>query len=434
MTPELIGLIGIIALVVLLFARMWIGFAMAFVGFAGLIALNGLDKAGIVLATMPFARVNFYPMSVLPLFVLMGVVVGAAGVSGDLYNSAYKWLGRLPGGLAISTVFAAGGFAAISGSSTATAVTIGKVSLPEMARFKYDNSLATGTVAAGGTLGILIPPSLGFILYAILTEQSVGQLFMAGILPGILQILFYSAVILIICTRNPALGPRGPKLSLLEKIKSLKGVWPVMVLFLLVIGGIYGGIFTPTEAGAIGAFGAIVIVLVMRRMNLHGVMAATMESVQISGMLLILMVSAFIFANFLATSKLPFVLADIVVGISVNPLVVLIAIIILYIILGMFLDIFSSILLTLPILYPVIIAMGFDPIWFGVIMVRMMEIGLITPPVGMNVFVMAAVTDVPLGTIFRGVLPFVVSDVVHVAVLVAFPQVSLILPNTMFGS
>jgi C4-dicarboxylate transporter DctM subunit len=433
MSPELLGLLGIVALIILLFCRMWIGFAMAFIGLIGLIFLYGFDKAVIPLATIPFSRVGFYPISALVLFVLMGVVVGAAGLSGDLYDSAYKWLGRLPGGLAIATVFAAGGFAAISGSSTATAVTIGKVSLPEMKRYNYDPRLATGTVAAGGTIGILIPPSLGFILYAVLTEQSIGKLFMAGIIPGILEVLFYAALILVMCIVNPKMGPRGPKVPLKEKVFSLKNIWPVVLLFLFVIGGIYLGWFTPTEAGAIGAFVSMVIVLAMGRLNLKGIFNTTMEAVQISGMVLILMVGAFIFANFLAISRLPFALADVVTSISVHPYVILVAIIVVYIILGMFLDIFSSILLTIPILYPVVIAMGFDPIWFGVIMVRIMEIGLITPPVGMNVFVMASVTDIPLGTIFRGIVPFILADFLHVALLVAVPPLSLFLPNTMFG-
>jgi len=433
MSPELLGLLGIVVLIILLFSRMWIGFAMAFVGLIGLIFLYGFDKAVIPLATIPFNRVGFYPISALVLFVLMGVIVGAAGLSGDLYHSAYKWLGRLPGGLAIATVFAAGGFAAISGSSTATAVTIGKVALPEMKKYNYDPRLATGTVAAGGTIGILIPPSLGFILYAILTEQSIGKLFMAGIIPGILEVLFYAVLIIVMCTVNPRMGPRGPKVPLKEKISSVKNIWPVVLLFLFVIGGIYLGWFTPTEAGAIGAFVSMVIVLAMRRLNARGIFDTTMEAVQICGMVLILMVGAFIFANFLAVSRLPFALAEVVTSISVHPYTILTAIIIVYIILGMFLDIFSSILLTIPILYPVVIAMGFDPIWFGVIMVRIMEIGLITPPIGMNVFVMASVTDIPLGTIFRGIIPFVFADFLHVALLVAVPQISLFLPNTMFG-
>jgi C4-dicarboxylate transporter, DctM subunit len=411
---------------------MWLGFAMVFVGFLGLIYVVGFQGACKVLATLPYTTTAFYPISALPLFVLMGLIVGAGGLSADLYDTAYKWFGRLPGGLAISTVFASGGFAAITGSSSASLVTIGSVALPEMKKYKYDPRLATGTVAAGGTIGILIPPSLGFILYAILTEESIGRLFMAGIIPGILEVVFYVILIYIMCRMNPALGPRGPKTAFGVKIRSLKSTWPVLLLFALVIGGIYGGIFTPTEAGAVGAFGAMVIILLMGRLNLRGLAIGTMEALKMTGMILILVLGAFIFAHFLALSKLPFVLSEFITGMAIPRYATLVAIILLYIILGMFLEIFSSILLTVPILFPSIVAMGFDPIWFGVIMVRVMEIGLITPPIGMNVFMLAGVTDTPLGTIFRGIVPFVIADLLHVALLVAFPQISLYLPQTMF--
>jgi len=432
MSVEIIGLIGIGVLLLLLFCGMWLGFAMAFVGFLGLIYVVGFQGACKVLATLPYTTTAFYPISALPLFVLMGLVVGAAGLSTDLYDTAYKWFGRLPGGLAISTVFASGGFAAITGSSSASLVTIGSVALPEMKKYKYDPRLATGTVAAGGTIGILIPPSLGFILYAILTEESIGRLFMAGIIPGILEVVFYVGLIYLMCRLNPSLGPRGPKTAMGEKIRSLKNTWPVLLLFALVIGGIYGGIFTPTEAGAIGAFGAMVIILLMGRLNVRGLAVTTMEALKMTGMIVILVLGAFIFAHFLALSKLPFLLSEFITGMDIPPYATLVAIIFLYIILGMFLEIFSSILLTVPILFPSILAMGFDPIWFGVIMVRVMEIGLITPPIGMNVFMLAGVTDTPLGTIFRGIVPFVIADFAHVALLVAFPQISLYLPQTMF--
>jgi C4-dicarboxylate transporter DctM subunit len=432
MSPELVGVIGIIALIILLFCRMWIAFAMALVGFLGLLYLNDFDRAGVILGTVPFSRVGFYPMSALPLFILMGIVVGEAGLSGDLYETAYKWLGRLRGGLAIATVFASGAFAAITGSSSATAVTMGKVALPEMVKYNYDPKLATGTVAAGGTIGILIPPSLGFILYAILTEESIGRLFMAGIIPGILEVIFYTITIIIMCQMNHSLGPRGTGSSVKEKIYSLRNTWPVLTLFLLVIGGIYGGIFTPTEAGAIGAFGAIIITIAMRRLNGRGLISCLSQALESTAMIIILVVGAFIFANFMAKSKLPFALGDMVTNLMVSKYVVLVLIIFVYIILGMFLDIFSSIVLTIPIIFPVVVAMGFDPIWFGVIMVRVMEIGLITPPIGMNVFVLAGVTDIPLGTIFRGIVPFVIADICHVALLIAVPQLSLFLPDTMF--
>jgi tripartite ATP-independent transporter DctM subunit len=432
MSIEFIGLLGIAVLLFFLFSGMWLGFAMGFVGFLGLIYVSGFHSAVKVLGTLPYTTTAFYPISALPLFVLMGVVVGAAGLSTDLYDTAYKWFGRLPGGLAISTVFASGGFAAITGSSSAAVVTIGSVALPEMKKFHYDPRLATGTVAAGGTLGILIPPSLGFILYAILTEESIGRLFMAGIIPGILEVIFYTVTILLLCWINPGYGPRGPKQSFREKILSLRLTWPVLLLFLLVIGGIYRGWFTPTEAGSIGAFGSILIILLMGRLNMQGIFDGVMDALRITGMVLILVLGAFIFAHFLALTKLPFLLSDFVTGVAFSKYVALVAIIILYIILGMFLEIFSCIVLTVPILYPSIVAMGFDPIWFGVIMVRVAEIGLITPPIGMNVFMLAGVTDTPLGTIYRGIIPFFIADILHVIILVIFPQLSLFLPKTMF--
>ncbi len=432
MSIELIGIIGIIVLIVLLFCGMWLGFAMGFVGFLGLVYIIGFSGAVKVLATLPYTTVAFYPISALPLFVLMGMVIGSSGISTDLYETAHKWLGRLPGGLAISTVFASGGFAAITGSSSTAVVTLGTVALPEMRKFKYSDKLASGTIAAGGTLGILIPPSLGFILYAILTEESIGRLFMAGIIPGILEVVFYTSAILIICRVNPLMGPKGSRTAWIEKIYSLKYTWPVILLFMLIMGGIYGGIFTPTEAGAIGAFGSMVIVVAMGRVNVTSLYNSVMDSLKLTGMIFVLVLGAFTLAHFLALSKLPFLLADLVSGISMSKYIALVAIIFLYIILGMFLEIFSCIILTVPILYPTIAALGFDPIWFGVLMVRVMEIGLITPPIGMNVFMLAGVSDTPLGTIFRGIVPFLIADFIHVAVLIIFPQLSLWLPNTMF--
>jgi tripartite ATP-independent transporter DctM subunit len=432
MSVELIGIIGIFVLMFLLFAGMWLGFAMAFVGFIGLLIVMGFEGAVTVMATIPYTRSAFYSISALPLFTFMGVVVGASGIGNDLYDTAYKWFGRLPGGLAVSTIFASGGFAAITGSSSASIVTLGSVAIPEMKKFKYNDKLAAGAVAAGGTIGILIPPSLGFILYAILTEESIGQLFMAGMIPGILEILFYVVTIFILCAVHPHYGPRGPKTSIMEKIYSMKATWPVLVLFVLVIGGIYGGIFTPTEAGAVGAVGSIVIIFLMQRMNLSDFTTSTLEAVKLIGMIFVLVIGAFVFAHFLAMTKLPFYLSDLVAGISVNRYMALVVIVFLYIVLGMFLEIFSCIVLTVPILYPTIQALGFDPIWFGVIMVRVMEIGLITPPIGMNVFMLAGVTNMPLVTIFRGIIPFFIADILHVTLLIVFPQISLWLPQTMF--
>lgn len=431
MSPEIVGIIGIAAVVFLLIARMWIGLAMAMVGFLGLAALRGLDGAFGVLGTVPYKYVAFYPISAIPLFVFMAMVISNTGIGASLFKTAHTWLGQLRGGLAMAGVLASGGLAAIMGDSVAEVVTMGQVAVPEMRKYKYDDQLATGSVAAGGTLGILIPPSLGFILYGILTEQSVGMLFMAGILPGILLTFLFLVAIRIITAFRPSAGPPGPKTSLKEKIVSLKGTWHVLLLFLLIIGGIYGGIFTPTEAGGVGAFGAIVISAVSRRLTIKILLDSLLEATKITAMIMLLIVGAFILMKFLALSKLPFMLSQAIGGHSLPPFAVFTGIILLYIILGMFLDIFSAIVLTIPLIFPLVLEMGFDPIWFGVIMVLVMEMGLITPPVGLNVFALAGVTGIPLHTIFRGVLPFVLAMIICIIFLAIFPQIALFLPSLM---
>ena len=431
MSPEYIGLIGVGFLVVLLFMRMWVGLAMAVIGFLGYAVITSLKHALLVAGSVPYSAIANETVAAVPLFILMGVVVSNTGVSGDLYNAAYKWLGQLRGGLAISTVVACGGFAAMSGSSAATAATMGKVALPEMRKYNYDEKLSTGAVAAGGTIGILIPPSMGFILYGILTEESIGKLFVAGIIPGILEIVFYIAVIIILCRFDAMLGPAGPKTSITEKLPALKNTWPMLVLFLLVMGGIYGGWFTPTEAGAIGAFGAIVISAITRKITRENLMASILEAARTTAMIVLIIAGAFILMKFMAVSRLPSWLADFVSGLPFPPMIILLLILCLYIILGMFLDIYAAILLTLPILFPVIVSLGFDPIWYGVVMVRVMEVGLITPPMGLNVFILAGATNAPLGTIFKGVVPFLIADILHIALLVAFPGISLLLVRAM---
>jgi C4-dicarboxylate transporter DctM subunit len=431
MSPELLGFIGIIVLIVLIFMRIWIGAAMALVGFLGYGYLSGWENAFVMSGTEPYSNIAFYPITVIPLFILMGAVVSNTGVAGDLYNTAYKWLGRLRGGLAMSTVVACAGFAAICGSSAATAATMGKVALPEMKKYNYDEKLASGSVAAGGTMGILIPPSMGFILYGILCEVSIGKLFMAGIIPGILEAAFYMATIFLLCRLNPRMGPPGPGTSIKEKVFSLKNTWAMIALFLLVMGGIYMGVFTPTEAGAIGAFGAIVISFIGRKLTWSTLRASIVETAQTTAMIVFMIVGAFILMRFLAISNLPRILGELVAGLPVSRMWILIAIIFMYIILGCFLDVYAAIILTLPIIFPAILALGFDVIWFGVILVRIMEIGLITPPFGLNIFILASVTDVPIGTMYRGIVPFVIADFAHVALLVAVPSLSLFLPQTM---
>jgi tripartite ATP-independent transporter DctM subunit len=431
MSSDIVGLIGLAVLLVLLFVRMWIAFALALVGFLGFAYIGGMKAALGVLATIPYSTVASYNMTVMPLFLLMGTIASVGGISGDLYYTAYRWMGHLRGGLAMATIAACAGFAAICGSSMATSGTMGKVAMPEMQKYHYDPKLASGCVASGATLGILIPPSLGFILYAILTEESVGLLFMAGILPGILLAILFIITIVIITKYDPQMGPRGPKTGFREKIVSLRYTWAMLCLFLLVMGGIYLGVFTPNEAGAIGAFGAIVITGINRRLSFPTFLRALVDTGQITAMILLLVVGAMIFMNFMAISKLPFALAEILKGVSLPKHVIFAAIIFVYLILGCFLDINAALILTLPIIYPSVIALGFDPIWFGVTMVITMEMGLITPPFGMNVFILGGVSGVPLATIFSGVIPFVFSMIVCLILITIFPQIALLIPSMM---
>jgi tripartite ATP-independent transporter DctM subunit len=431
MSAEMAGIAGILTLIFLLIARMWIGLSMAFVGFFGIIFLKGVHGAFGILGTVPYKYVAFYPMSAIPLFIFMAMVISNTGIGASLFKTAHTWLGQFRGGLAMAGIVASGGLAAIMGDSVAEVVTMSQIAVPEMKKYRYEDKLASGSIAAGGTLGILIPPSLGFILYGILTEQSVGELFMAGILPGILLTFLFMATIWVIATKRPSAGPRGPRTGIREKILSLKGTWHMLLLFLLIIGGIYGGIFTPTEAGAMGAFGAIVISVVSRRLTLKILMESLFEATKITAMIMLLVIGAFILMKFLALSKLPFLLADTISGLKLPAYVVFMGIIVLYILLGMFLDIFAAIVLTIPVIFPLVIKMGYDPIWFGVIMVLVMEMGLITPPVGLNVFALSGVTGIPLHTIFRGVFPFVVAMVICIVLLAVFPQLALFLPSLM---
>lgn len=431
MSPETIGIIGVAVVIILLFARMWIGAAMAIVGFLGTAYLQGLEAGFSVAGLVPYENIATYVMSPLPMFALMGVIVGATGLGEELYGATYKWIGQLRGGLASATVLACALIAAISGSGATATIIMGKTALPEMRRFKYDDALATGCIAMGGTLGILIPPSIAFILYALMTEQSVGVLYMAGFLPGVLLTVLFIITITTMTTIRPILGPAGPRTSFKDKMISLKNVWHIVVLFLLVLGGIYLGIFTATEAGAVGVFGSLVIALVKRRLSRKNIVPIFLEGVEITGMILLLLVGAFMFMKFLGLSKLPFMLAELISNLAWSPYAILALVIIIYLILGMILDIYSAILLTIPITYPVIVGLGFDPVWYGVILVILIELGLVTPPVGMNVFTLSGLTEVKIGTIFRGIVPFCVAALVCIILLTIFPQIALFLPSTM---
>ncbi len=432
MSPLIIGVVGFILLVVLIFMRMPIAVAMGAIGVVGMAYILGPHAGLNLLKTAPYASIARYGFSVVPLFILMGNFCFHAGVSRDLYYTVNKWLGQFRGGLAMATVAACAGFAAVSGSSLATAATMGTVALPEMKKYKYDPALATGAIAAGGTLGILIPPSVVLVIYGILTEQSIGKLFLAGFIPGILEAFFYIITISIICKRNPLLGPSGARTSLREKVVSLKDTWMILVLFLVVIGGIYMGIFSPSEAAGIGAGGALGLALLRRRLSRQGFTASLLETVRATSMIFTILIGAMLLGYFMAVTRLPFELAGVVGGLEVNRYIILGAILAVYIFLGCMMIPMAMIILTIPIVFPLVIDQGFDPIWFGIITVRIFEIAQITPPVGMNVFVISGVAkDVPMGTIYRGIIPFLIADICHLTLLVAFPQLALFLPNLM---
>ncbi len=432
MSPIIVGIIGFIVIILLLLLNTPVAVAMGVVGVVGFGYLVGWSESLSILKTVPYLSLAAYGMSVIPLFLLMGSFCFYAGISQELYHTVYKWLGQFRGGLAMATVGACASFAAVSGSSMATAGAMGTVALPEMKKYKYAESLATGCIAAGGTMGSLIPPSITLIVYGLLTEQSIGKLFLAGIIPGILEAVFYIVTISILCKRNPVLGPPGEKTSFEEKVVSLKGTWPVLGLFLLVMGGIYMGVFSPTEAGAIGAFGAFVFALAKRQLSRKNLSSALLETGKNTAMLLIIIVGANIFGYFLSVSRLPFELSQIVAGLAVSRYIIFAAVLAVYLFLGCFMLPMPLVIVTIPIIFPLVLSLGFDPIWFGIIVVRICEIGQITPPVGLNIFVIRGVAkDVPIGTIYRGVIPFVITDIFHLAMLVAFPQLSLLLPNLM---
>ena len=432
MTPFEVGLIGIFVLIVFLLAGVHIGVVMAAVGFFGISYLNGWLAGLMVLKTVPFTTFANYSMSVVPLFILMGTVCFYTGISQELYQAINKWMGHLKGGLAMATIAACAGFAALSGSSLATAATMGTVALPEMERYKYSPKLATGCIAAGGSIGILIPPSVPLIIYGILANQSIGKLFMAGIIPGILEAVFYIVTIYILCKFKPGLGPKGPKASFAEKRGAFKSAWVVVLLFVMVIGGIYLGIFSPTEAAGIGACGAVIIGLLRKRLTWRAFGDSLGDTVKNTAMIFVIFLGAMILGYFLAVTRLPFELAEFVGNLPVHRYVILLIVLVIYMILGAVMDSLAMILLTVPIFFPLITTLGFDPIWFGIIIVRVTEIGLITPPVGLNVFIIKGIAkNVSMGTIFNGIVPFLIADVLHVLLLLAVPQLTLFLPNLM---
>ena len=434
MTPELAGLVGFLALFVLLAARMPIGLAMMTVGAAGIAFLNSPIAAMNNLGSFAYSYSAVFTLSVIPLFVLMGAFASVSGMGADMYRTAYSFVGHRRGGLAAATIIACAGFAALSGSSIAAAATMGKVSLPEMDRYNYSPRLATGSIAAGGTLGILIPPSTVLIVYALLTEQSVGRLFLAGFLPGLLLTVLFVATVFIVAILNPDAGPPGERVPMGERFKTLFGSGALIFVVLIVIGGIYAGVFTVTEAAAVGAGLTFLHSIWTRRLTIKKFFDAILDTIKTTAMVFFILIGAHFFAPFLALTRIPVNLADWIGDLAIPAFAILMVIIIVYIVLGTFMEGFAMMVLTVPIVLPVIMTLGYDPIWFGIVMVVVLEMGLISPPVGLNVFVVKGVApNVPLGEVYWGILPFWLAMGVCVMLLVAFPQIALILPNTMLG-
>lgn len=432
MNFAVIGIIGFIVLFLLLAIGMPIAFAMLTVASVGLVVVGGLPAALTQLQLTPYTRVASYIMSTIPLFVLMGSLAFVSGLNTDAYKAAYKWIGSLPGGLAMATIGGCAGFAACTGSSVASIALVTPIALPEMLRYKYDPRLATGSIAAGTTLGILIPPSIPFIVYGLFAEVSVGKLFIAGIIPGLLLASLFVLTIYILVKFRPSMGLPAPKATWWERLGAFKSIWALVILVVLVLGGIWGGVFTPIEAGGMGAFGAFLIALGRRRLTKQNLIDALRSSLRITAMVFAMMIGAIMFNCFLAVTRLPFMLADYVAALLVPPVVIVIALMFFYLIGGCLMDVLGLMLLTLPIFIPIMNSVGIDLILFGVLTTIMTEMALITPPIGMNVFVLSGMAeDIPMYTIFRGILPFLIAMIIGLALIIAFPQIALFLPNTM---
>ena len=435
MSGTSVGLFGIVALIALLAARMPVGFAMTAVGIGGVAILYEGNLGPVIgtLGTTPFATANSFVFTTIPLFILMGSVAYRSGVSGEMFDTARKWIGHWPGGLACSTVGACAIFSAASGSSVATAAAMGAITVPEMRSRGVSPRLASGVVAAGGTLGILIPPSLGMLVYAMVTDQSMGRLLVAGILPGLLLAAMFVATVIIWALLKKKDAPRGERFGWIARLRSVSGIAGIGILSVLVMGGIYGGFVTPTEAAAVGASGSFLIAAAKRRLTWSVAVGALDDTVRTTCMVFMIIIGAHILNVFLATSQIPTILSEFLNGLPLSRHGILILILVMYLVLGCFLDVLAMVVLTVPIVFPALLALGFDPIWFGVIMVMIMEMALITPPVGMNVYVIKGIApDIALHTIFAGVWPFLVALILTMALIIIFPGIALWLPNAMY--
>jgi tripartite ATP-independent transporter DctM subunit len=432
MDPLILGFLGLAAIFVLVVLGMRIAFATALVGFVGLSVIKNMGVAASVVGFLPHGIVAHYSLSVIPLFIIMGYYAFYAGLTDDVFFTARQWVGHLPGGLAIASVFGCAGFAACTGASTASAAIMGRVAIPEMRKYGYHPRLAAGVVAASGTLASLIPPSVILVIYGIITEQSIGALLIGGFIPGVISAAIYAGMIYTRVKISPELGQVQPKASWKERFVSLRRTWGVLLLIFLVIGGIYSGVFTPTEAGGAAAFSAFLMALFMRRLTIERLKESLLETGRTTIMIFSIIVGVLIFVRFLALTGLPSSFAEFILGLQVPRLLILLMILSVYIFLGMFLDAIGMLMLTLPIIFPAVVSLGYDPIWFGIIAVKMCEICLITPPVGLNCYIVRSVApDIPLEEIFRGIIPFVAMDILTVALFIVFPQIITFLPSHM---
>ncbi|MFZ4452735.1 TRAP transporter large permease [Salibacterium aidingense] len=434
MSPELIGILGVLALLLLFLVKVPVSIALIIVGTAGFSLVRSLDTGLVQLGSTPFGTASSYSLSVIPLFIFMGMVLSYSGFGQDLFRAVDSWIGHVRGGMALTTIGTSAIFSSISGSVNATTAAMARITLPEMSRYKYSPTLSTACVAAGGTLGILIPPSVILILYGILTMEPIGQLLVAGIIPGILQMLLFMIVIFLWVKKNPDAGPPSVKSSWKEKFQSLSKVWPFVLLFILTIGGIYLGIFTPTEAGAMGAFGALILAVLTRRLNWKKFVHALSETTRLSAMIFLILIGADIFSQFLSISRIPAEVTMFVNELSWSPMMIMAAILIVYFVLGLFLEGIAILVLTLPVIHPLVTQLGFDGVWFGVIMVMVMNIGLITPPLGISIYIISGVMkDIPIERIFKGVTPMLAAMIAAVVLFTAFPELITFLPDYMRG-
>lgn len=432
MSSDLVALVGFLALFALMLLRVPVGMAMGLVGVAGFGYLTSSGPALKIVGHTSMRTVTDWNFAVVPLFLLMGSFATTSGMSRELFKGANAFVGHLRGGLGIATIAACGGFAAICGSSVATAATFSRVAYPEMRRFGYPQSFATGVIAAGGTLGIMIPPSTVLAVYGLITEQDIGKLFVAGIVPGILAVLMYMATITVISLLRPNFLPAGPRASWPERLAGLRDIWATLLLFAFVLGGIYGGLFTPTEAAGMGAAGAFLIGIAQRRLSKADILRSLLEATRTTAAVFTVLIGAILFGYFLTITQTPQKVTEFLTGFGLGPYGILALILLMYLVLGCLMDALAMIILTVPIIFPVIKQLGFDPIWFGVIIVMTVELGLIHPPVGMNIFVIKSVVeDTKISTIFYGVLPFIITDILRLIVLIAFPMLALWLPSKM---